>query len=114
MTWLIGYAIFGLVAGTIARLAHPGRDPMNWLWTMLLGIAGAEVGGWAARQVGYDPGSGLTGWVSAIVGAVVLLVIYHMTTAPAAARANAFLGTGGTTQDYKDAVYNDLSRGPNG
>ena len=38
--WLIQYAIFGLVAGGIARLLHPGRDPMNWLWTMVLGISG--------------------------------------------------------------------------
>ena len=52
--WMIGYAVFGLVAGVIARMLHPGRDPMNWLWTMLLGIGGAEVGGFAARQMGYD------------------------------------------------------------
>jgi uncharacterized membrane protein YeaQ/YmgE (transglycosylase-associated protein family) len=109
MTWLIGYAIFGLVAGAIARMLHPGRDPMNWLWTMVLGIAGAEVGGWAARQMGYDPSNGLTSWVSAIVGAVLLLLAYHMATAPAAARTNAATG-----DDYKKAVFDDLSRGPNG
>jgi len=44
LVWMIGYAVFGLVAGVIARMLHPGRDPMNWLWTMLLGIGGAEVG----------------------------------------------------------------------
>ena len=112
MTGLIGYAIFGLVAGAIARLLHPGRDPMNWLWTMILGIGGAEVGGWAAKQMGYDPSSGLTSWIAAIVGSLLLLVAYHMATAPAAARAN----TGGpaTGDDYKKAVFDDLSRGPNG
>ncbi len=41
---MIGWAVFGLVAGAIARLLHPGRDPMNWLWTMLLGIGGAAHG----------------------------------------------------------------------
>ena len=46
----LGWAIFGLVAGAIARLLHPGRDPMNWLWTMLLGIAGAFVGGWIVEN----------------------------------------------------------------
>ena len=106
--WLIGYAIFGLVAGAVARLLHPGRDPMNWLWTMLLGVAGAEVGGFAARQLGFDPSGGTTGWIAAIVGAVVLLVIYHMATAPGAVASNA------TSSDYKRAVYDDLSHGPNG
>ena len=42
---IIGWAIFGLVAGGLARMLHPGRDPMNWVWTMLLGIGGAW---WAA------------------------------------------------------------------
>ena len=82
--WMIGYAVFGLVAGVIARMLHPGRDPMNWLWTMLLGIGGAEVGGFAARQMGYDPSAGLTAWIAAIAGSVLLLVGYHMMTAPAA------------------------------
>ena len=85
--WMIGYAVFGLVAGVIARMLHPGRDPMNWLWTMLLGIGGAEVGGFAARQMGYDPSAGLTAWIAAIAGSVLLLVGYHMMTAPAARRS---------------------------
>jgi len=111
MTWMIGYAIFGLVAGAIARLLHPGRDPMNWLWTMLLGVGGAELGGWVARQMGYDPSGGVTSWVAAIAGAIVLLIVYHMTTAPAAARSNT---TASGTDSYKQAVFDDLSRGPNG
>ncbi len=112
MLGLIGYAIFGLVAGAIARLIHPGRDPMNWLWTMVLGIGGAELGGWAAREMGYDPSRGLTSWIAAIVGALILLVGYHMATASAASRANA---TGPVANDdYKKAVFDDLSRGPNG
>lgn len=114
MTWLIGYAIFGLVAGAIARLLHPGRDPMNWLWTMLLGVGGAEVGGWTARQMGYDPSGGLTSWVAAIAGAIVLLVVYHMATASSAATYNASSGTTPGNQSYKEAVFDDLSRGPNG
>lgn len=112
MLGLIGYAIFGLVAGAIARLIHPGRDPMNWLWTMVLGIGGAEIGGWAARQMGYDPSHGLTNWIASITGAVLLLVVYHMATAPSAARANA--SGPATGDDYKRAVFDDLSRGPNG
>src|SRR4051794_37785096 len=114
MTGLIGYAIFGLVAGAIARMVHPGRDPMNWLWTMLLGIGGAELGGWVARQMGYDPSGGLTSWVAAVAGAVVLLLAYHMATAPAAARTNPAAGGPASNESYKNAVFDDLSRGPNG
>lgn len=112
---LIGYAVFGLVAGAIARMLHPGRDPMNWLWTMLLGIGGAELGGWGARQMGYDSSNGMTSWISAIVGSILLLVIYHMVTAPGAAAANTGVAGGPATgDDYKKAVFDDLSRGPNG
>jgi len=111
MTWLIGYAVFGLVAGAIARLVHPGRDPMNWLYTMLLGVGGAELGGFLARQLGFDTTGGLTSWVAAVAGAVLLLVAYHMATAPRAAALNA--GGPATTDDYKKAVFDDLSNGPN-
>ncbi|HWE39469.1 MAG TPA: GlsB/YeaQ/YmgE family stress response membrane protein [Isosphaeraceae bacterium] len=110
--WLIQYAIFGLVAGAIARLLHPGRDPMNWLWTMLLGVGGAVVGGFAARQLGINADSGLASCVAAVAGAIVLLVAYHMLTAPAARAVGA--GGSATSDDYKRAVMDDLSRGPNG
>jgi uncharacterized membrane protein YeaQ/YmgE (transglycosylase-associated protein family) len=43
---IIGWIVFGLVAGAFARLLHPGRDPINWIWTMFLGIGGALAGGW--------------------------------------------------------------------
>ena len=80
MFWLIRYAIFGLVAGAIARLLHPGRDPMNWFWTMLLGIGGAIVGGWIGWFLGIDVDRGLMSWISAIVGSIILLVLYHYGT----------------------------------
>ena len=47
MFWLIGYAIFGLFAGLIARLLHPGHDPMNWFWTFWVEVTGL-VWSWAA------------------------------------------------------------------
>jgi len=106
--WLIQYAIFGLVAGAVARLLHPGRDPMNWVWTMLLGIAGAVTGGWLGRQMGFDTSNGLASWAAAIGGSILLLVLYHLATARNATT------TGTTSDDYKRAVFDDLSRGPNG
>ena len=72
---LIGYAIFGLVAGAIARLLHPGKDPMNWFWTMILGIGGAYLG---AAVTGFR--EGLMGWVAAIGASIVLLIAYNFFT----------------------------------
>jgi len=107
---IIGWAIFGLVVGVIARMLHPGRDPMNWLYTMLLGIGGAEVGGWIGTQMGFNVDRGVAGWIAAIGGSILLLVIYHFLTARSAAAASSTA----TNDDYKRAVFDDLSRGPNG
>ncbi len=112
MFHLIGYAIFGLVAGAIARLLHPGRDPMNWLWTMVLGIAGAVVGGYLGGLLGIQ-NRGLMGWVTAIGGAILLLAVYNFTTARRASIGGPSSGPA-TGDDYKKAVFDDLSRGPNG
>jgi len=72
---VLGWAIFGLIAGALARLLHPGRDPMNWLWTMLLGIGGSVVGGWIVGAVGLDPNHGIVSWAAAIGGGVLLLAL---------------------------------------
>lgn len=73
---LIGWAIFGLVAGAIARLLYPGRDPMGIFATMLLGILGSFLGGGIAYLFGFgtspaQPG----GWIMSILGAIILLAI---------------------------------------
>jgi uncharacterized membrane protein YeaQ/YmgE (transglycosylase-associated protein family) len=106
--WLIQYAIFGLVAGAIARMLHPGRDPMNWFWTMVLGIGGSVLGGWLGAQLGFPTEKGLTSWAAAIGGSVLLLIIYHFATARNATSVNG----PATDENYKRAVYDDLSRGP--
>jgi uncharacterized membrane protein YeaQ/YmgE (transglycosylase-associated protein family) len=109
MFWLIQYAIFGLVAGALARFLHPGRDSMNWVWTMLLGIGGAVLGGWLGSLLGFQTDEGLMSWVSAVVGAILLLVGYHFATTK-----QTPAGRVATNEDYKRAVFNDLSKGPNG
>lgn len=73
---LIGWVVFGLVAGAIARLLHPGRESMGLFSTMLLGILGSFLGGGVAYllRIGtspYEPG----GWIMSILGAIVLLAI---------------------------------------
>ena len=112
---LIGFAIFGLIAGALARLIHPGRDPMNWLYTMLLGIAGAIVGGWIGNTVlGVRTETGFMSWLAAIGGSLLLLAGYHaMTARHATASPSASYGDGpATNDDYKKAVFDDLSNGP--
>ncbi len=78
---LIGWVLFGLVAGAIARLLHPGNDPMGWVGTMLLGVAGSLLGGGVAwllhLGIGpYEP----AGWILSIIGAIVLLSLGFFTT----------------------------------
>ena len=67
---IFGYIIGGAVIGALARLLKPGADPMGWLMTILLGIAGALIGGMLF-------GGGLLGWIVAIVAAIALLFLYE-------------------------------------
>src|SRR4051812_24050478 len=105
---LLSFAIFGLVAGAIARSLHPGRDPMGWLWTMVLGIGGAVLGGWIGGLMGFNANEGLMSWVVAVLGSIVLLVLYHAMTQ----RTSITGSNPATADDYKSAVFHDLSRGP--
>jgi uncharacterized membrane protein YeaQ/YmgE (transglycosylase-associated protein family) len=74
---IIGWLLLGLVAGALARLLVPGRDPMGWVGTLLLGLAGSFVGGWLADVLFDDESIGLVG---AVIGAVIVLVIYNALT----------------------------------
>ncbi len=75
---VVGWILFGLVVGILAKLVMPGRDPGGFLITILLGIAGAILGGMIGRAMGlYGPNES-AGWIMATLGAVVLLAIYRM------------------------------------
>jgi uncharacterized membrane protein YeaQ/YmgE (transglycosylase-associated protein family) len=71
---ILGYVFGGLVIGLLARLIKPGADPMGWIMTILLGIVGAVIGGWAAASFGL---AGFMTWVVAILAAIVLLFVYE-------------------------------------
>jgi uncharacterized membrane protein YeaQ/YmgE (transglycosylase-associated protein family) len=74
---LLWTALIGLIAGALAKAIMPGRDPGGIIITMLLGVAGAMLGTFLGRAVGwYQPGEA-SGLVAAIVGAVLLLFIYR-------------------------------------
>jgi uncharacterized membrane protein YeaQ/YmgE (transglycosylase-associated protein family) len=75
---ILMWIVFGLVVGIIAKLLMPGRDPGGFIITTLLGIAGALLGGFIGRAMGfYGPNQG-AGWLMSIGGAIILLVIYRM------------------------------------
>jgi uncharacterized membrane protein YeaQ/YmgE (transglycosylase-associated protein family) len=74
----IGWIVFGLVVGAIAKLLMPGKDPGGCIITMLLGIAGAVVGGYLGRMLGLYREGEPAGFLMALVGAVVLLGIYRL------------------------------------
>ena len=78
MMTILGWILFGLIVGAIAKLLMPGRDPGGFIVTILLGIAGALLGGFLGRAMGwYDEGDA-AGFLMSLVGAVVLLAIYRM------------------------------------
>ncbi len=74
LTWIL----FGLVVGVIAKLLMPGRDPGGFIVTILLGIAGALVGGFIGRAMGFYGPDQSAGWLMSILGAIILLAIYRM------------------------------------
>jgi uncharacterized membrane protein YeaQ/YmgE (transglycosylase-associated protein family) len=70
--------VVGFVVGAIARFAMPGDQPMGWIATTLLGIAGAFVGGLGGQALGLYKVGEPVGWIGAIVGALILLVAFRM------------------------------------
>jgi uncharacterized membrane protein YeaQ/YmgE (transglycosylase-associated protein family) len=75
---VIGWIVFGLIVGALAKLVMPGRDPGGIIVTMLLGMAGALLGGFIGRAMGmYGPGEA-AGFLMSFLGAVILLILYRM------------------------------------
>ena len=75
---MLMWILFGLVVGVVAKLLMPGRDPGGFIITILLGIAGALLGGWMGRAMGlYGPGEG-AGFLMALLGSIILLALYRM------------------------------------
>lgn len=81
---IIGWLLFGLIVGAIARLVVPGRDPMGWFATIALGIAGSFIGGFFANMLfggdmdRMEPAS----FLGSLLGAVVLVLIVRRTREP--------------------------------
>ena len=78
MVGILGWIVFGLIVGLIAKLLMPGRDPGGFIITMLLGIAGAVIGGLIGRTLGWYGPNESAGFLMSLVGAVVLLALYRI------------------------------------
>ena len=74
---VLSWIIFGLIAGVVAKLLMPGRDPGGYIVTILLGIAGAVIGGYLSSLLSIS-GGWFTGFVMAVIGAVILLALYRL------------------------------------
>ena len=74
---IIGWVLFGLVVGVIAILLMPGRDPCGFFVTILLGLAGALLGGFHGRALGLYREGDPVGYIMAVLGSILLLVIYR-------------------------------------
>jgi uncharacterized membrane protein YeaQ/YmgE (transglycosylase-associated protein family) len=81
---ILGWSIFGLVVGALAKLVMPGKDPGGIFVTILLGIAGALVGGFLGRLFGLYKEGEPAGFVGAFIGAILLLWLYRRFRRPAA------------------------------
>ena len=75
---ILGWIVFGLIVGAIAKLVMPGRDPGGIVVTILLGIVGALVGGFIGRALNMYGPNDTAGFLMATVGAIVVLAIYRM------------------------------------
>lgn len=75
---ILSWILFGLVVGVIAKLLMPGRDPGGFIITILLGIAGALIGGFVGRAMGFYGANEGAGWLMSILGAIILLALYRM------------------------------------
>jgi uncharacterized membrane protein YeaQ/YmgE (transglycosylase-associated protein family) len=77
MFGILGWILFGLIVGAIAKLVMPGKDPGGIIVTMALGIAGALVAGFIGRALGWYRADEAAGFIMATLGAVLILFVYR-------------------------------------
>lgn len=75
---ILGTIIIGFIVGVIAKLIMPGRDPGGFIITTLIGIAGAFVAKYIGQALGWYRPEESAGFIASILGAIILLAIYHM------------------------------------
>ena len=75
LLWVI---LIGLVAGTLAKFLVPGRDPAGFLMSIIIGIVGAIVATYLGRAIGWYKEGESAGFIAATIGAILVLIVYHM------------------------------------
>jgi uncharacterized membrane protein YeaQ/YmgE (transglycosylase-associated protein family) len=81
---IIGWIVFGLIVGAIGRLLVPGRQPMGWVATLLLGVVGSFIGGLISWIFTGGPNNPYhpAGWILSILGAIIAVWIYSASARP--------------------------------
>jgi uncharacterized membrane protein YeaQ/YmgE (transglycosylase-associated protein family) len=91
---IIGWIILGLLAGVIAKAILPGDDPGGIIITTIIGVVGAFIGGLIAKALGFgdpiDEFFDLSTWLGAIIGSIVLLLIYRLLVGRGTRRSTAY------------------------
>jgi uncharacterized membrane protein YeaQ/YmgE (transglycosylase-associated protein family) len=75
---IIGWILFGLVVGVVGKLLMPGRDPGGFILTIVLGIAGALIGGFIGQALGFYREGEAAGFIIAVLGSIILLLLYRV------------------------------------
>ena len=75
---IIGWILFGLVVGIVAKFLMPGRDPGGFIITAVLGVVGALLGGFLGQSLGFYREGEPAGFLMAVVGSIILLLLYRM------------------------------------
>jgi uncharacterized membrane protein YeaQ/YmgE (transglycosylase-associated protein family) len=78
MFHLIGVVVIGLIAGVIAKLIMPGKDPGGIIITIVLGVAGALLATFLGRLIGWYEAGESGGLIAGVIGAIILLAIYRL------------------------------------
>ena len=82
MLSVLGWMLFGLIVGIIAKLVMPGKDPGGWIITIVLGIAGALVATYAGQALNWYRVGEPAGFIGSVIGAMLLLLIYRLIARP--------------------------------
>jgi uncharacterized membrane protein YeaQ/YmgE (transglycosylase-associated protein family) len=75
---LLWVVLIGLVVGAVAKFLTPGRDPGGFIVTIIIGIAGSLIATWLGRAIGWYQEGQSAGFIMSVLGAILLLGIYHL------------------------------------
>jgi uncharacterized membrane protein YeaQ/YmgE (transglycosylase-associated protein family) len=75
MGGLIGTIVVGLIVGALARFVMPGKQPMGWIMTAVVGVGGSLLASYLGSFLGWYKQGEVAGWIASVVGAIILMVV---------------------------------------